>query len=56
LLHAANRKITGLEIWVDNSDGSIEKSSKSETDSSRTADVMENIETLEGVLVKVAEI
>ncbi|KAI0269701.1 hypothetical protein BGY98DRAFT_1012665, partial [Russula aff. rugulosa BPL654] len=35
--HAANRKLTVLEIWVNNSDGSIGMSSKSETDPSRMA-------------------
>jgi hypothetical protein len=41
---------------VDNSDGSVEKSSKSATDPSRMADVMEDVETLEGVLVKETEV
>jgi hypothetical protein len=47
--HAANQKLTPLEIWVDNSDGSVEKS---EADPSRMAVVMEDIKTLEGVLSK----
>ena len=39
-----------------NSDGSVEKSSRSETDPSRMADVMEDVETLEGVLVKATDV
>jgi hypothetical protein len=41
---------------VDNSDGSVEKSSKSETDPSRMAVVMEDVETLVDVLDKVTEV
>ena len=41
---------------MDNSDGSVEKSSRSETDLSRMADVMEDVETLEGFLVKVTDV
>jgi hypothetical protein len=41
---------------VDNSDGSVEKSSKLEADPSRIAVVMEDVETLEGVLVKMTEV
>jgi hypothetical protein len=41
---------------VDNSDGSVEKSSKSETDPSRMAVVMEDVETLDGVLLKATDV
>jgi hypothetical protein len=44
---------------VDNSDGSVETSSKSETDPSRMLVLMkmkETIETMEGVLVKMTEV
>jgi hypothetical protein len=51
----ANQKLTARndEIWVDNSDCSVEKSSKSERDPSWMADVMEDVETVEveGVLL-----
>jgi hypothetical protein len=53
--HMANKKLTARndEIWVDNSDCSVEKSSKSERDPSWMADVMEDVETVEveGVLL-----
>jgi hypothetical protein len=53
--HMANQKLTARndEIWVDNSDCSVEKSSKSERDPSWMADVMEDVETVEveGVLL-----
>ena len=55
----ANRKLTALEICVDNSDGSVETSSKSETDPSRMSVLMEaeeTVETMEGVLVKTTEV
>ena len=51
----ANQKLTSLEICEDNSDGSVETSSKSETDPSRISVLMETEETvemMEGVLVK----
>ena len=41
---------------MDNSDGLVEKSSRLETDPSRMADVMEDIEMLEGVLVKATDV
>jgi hypothetical protein len=44
---------------VDNSDGSVETSSKSETDPSRMSVLMEReeaVEMMEGVLVKVTEV
>jgi hypothetical protein len=44
---------------VDNSDGSVETSSKSETDPSRISVLMETeetVETMEGVLVKTTEV
>ena len=55
--HAVNQKLIALKICVDNSDGSVETSSKSETDPSRMFIVMENVEeTVEGVLVKATEV
>ena len=54
----ANRKLTALEICVDISDGSVETSSKSETDPSRMSVLMETEETVKlkkGVLVKTTE-
>ena len=56
-MQSVNQKLTALEICVDNSDGSVETSSKSETDPSRMFIVMENVEeTVEGVLVKATEV
>jgi hypothetical protein len=58
-LHAANRKLTALEICVGNSDGSVETSSNSETDPSTMSVLMETEETVEmveGVLVKMTEV
>lgn len=52
----ANRKLTVLEIWMDNSNCSIEKYSKSEMDPSRMAIVMENVKMLKGVLVKTTKV
>ena len=55
--HAVNQKLTALKICVDNSNGSVETSSKLETDPSRMSVVMENVEeTVEGVLVKANEV
>jgi len=46
-----------LEICVDNSDGSVETSSKSKTDTSRMSVLTEEtVETVEGVLVKATEV
>ena len=55
----ANRKLTALKNCVDNSDGSVETSSKSETDPSRISVLMETeetVETMKGVLVKMTEV
>jgi len=55
----ANRKLTALKICVNNSDGSVETSSKSETDPSRMSVLMETeetVETMKGVLVKTTEV
>jgi hypothetical protein len=55
----ANRKLTALEICVDNNDGSVETSSKSETDPSRMSvliETEETVEMMEGVLVKTTEV
>ena len=45
-----------LKICEDNSDGSVEKSCKPETDPSRMDVVTETVETVEGVLVKATEV